>query len=230
MTDAPVFSQKSDPAPHSGFRFVSPAQLRQAIGPGGARQCTLLDVRTPAEYAAEHLPGSLLMPLHDLEKLAGSGGSVPLGAHAMERLGLKQGAQTYILCQTGGRAKRAASMLAGAGVGGCAVVEGGIEACRASGLGLLKGESRVLPLMRQVQIVIGVVSAAGAALSVWKDPLFGLIPLFMGLGLLFAGLTGTCGLALVMARMPWNKGAPGCGSGNASCAAGSGVGQNGGAE
>jgi hypothetical protein len=84
--------------------------------------------------------------------------------------------------------------------------------------------------MRQVQIVIGVVSAAGAALSVWKDPLFGLIPLFMGLGLLFAGLTGTCGLALVMARMPWNKGAAGCGSGNASCAAVSGVGQNGGAE
>jgi rhodanese-related sulfurtransferase len=231
MADAPVFSQKSDPALTSGFRSASAAQLQQAMESGGEQQCTLLDVRTEGEYAAEHLPGSRLMPLHELETLVGAarnGGSVHLDADALERLGLREGVQTYILCQTGGRARRAAATLSGAGVGGCVVVDGGIDACRASGLGVLKGESRVLPLMRQVQIVIGAVCATGAALAVWRDPMFGLIPLFMGLGLLFAGLTGTCGLALLMARMPWNKGAPGCGSGNASCAVGNGVNQNGG--
>ena len=231
MADAPVFSQKSDPAPQSSFRSATTAQFRKALEPGGDQQCTLLDVRTEGEYAAEHLPGSHLMPLHELEKLAGqakAGGSLHLDAHALARLGLREGVPTYILCQSGGRAKRAAAMLSGAGVGGCVVVEGGIDACRAAGLELQKGESSVLPLMRQVQIVIGAFCATGAALALWKDPMFGLIPLFMGLGLLFAGLTGTCGLALLIARMPWNKGAPGCGSRNASCATGNVIPQNGG--
>lgn len=226
MANAPVFSQKSDPAPGASFHSATAAQFREALKLGGEQQCTLLDVRTEVEYAAEHLPGSHLMPLHELEKLAGqakAGGALHLDARTSERLGLKEGVPTYILCQSGGRAKRAALMLSGAGVEGCVVVEGGIEACRASGLELMKGESRVLPLMRQVQIVIGTFCATGAALALWKDPMFGLIPLFMGLGLLFAGLTGTCGLALLIARMPWNKGAPGCGSRNASCVTGDGV-------
>jgi rhodanese-related sulfurtransferase len=231
MADAPVFSHKSDPSPKPGLRSVTTAQLRKALDPGGEQACTLLDVRTEGEYAAEHLPGSRLVPLHELEKLAGQakdGGSLHLDAPALERLGLREGVPTYILCQSGGRAKRAASILSSTGVEGCVVVEGGIDACRASGLELQKGESSVLPLMRQVQIVIGAVCATGAALALWKDPMFGLIPLFMGLGLLFAGLTGTCGLALLMARMPWNKGAPGCGSRNASCATGNVISQNGG--
>ena len=98
------------------------------------------------------------------------------------------------------------------------MVEGGLEACRASGLGIVKGERRILPLMRQVQIVIGLVSATGAALAILNHPMFALIPLFMGLGLVFAGMTGTCGLAILMAKMPWNgRGAVGGGT-PASCA------------
>ena len=231
MADAPVFSHKSHPSPQLGFRSDTAARLRRALESGGEQQRTLLDVRTEGEYAAEHLPGSRLMPLHELEKLvagAEKGGSVQLAASALDRLGLKEGVPTYILCQTGGRAKRAGSLLSGAGVEGCVVVEGGIEACRAAGVATLKGESRVLPLMRQVQIVIGAVCATGAALAVWKDPMFGLLPLFMGLGLVFAGVTGTCGLALLMARLPWNRGARGCATRNASCEAGSDLAQNGG--
>jgi hypothetical protein len=64
----------------------------------------------------------------------------------------------------------------------------------------------VLPLMRQVQIVIGAVSGVGAALALAGDKRFALIPLVTGAGLLFAGLTGTCGLALLLAKMPWNRG------------------------
>jgi hypothetical protein len=80
-----------------------------------------------------------------------------------------------------------------------------MEAWVAAGLSVEKGTSRVLPLMRQVQLVIGLVSGTGAALAIWKHPLFALIPLFMSAGLVFAGATGYCGLALLLARMPWNR-------------------------
>jgi hypothetical protein len=65
--------------------------------------------------------------------------------------------------------------------------------------------------MRQVQIAVGLISAAGAALALTINPLFAIIPLVMGCGLLFAGLTGMCGLALLLAKMPWNR-AQSCGS------------------
>ena len=59
--------------------------------------------------------------------------------------------------------------------------------------------------MRQVQIAVGSISAVGAALALLVNPMFALIPLVTGCGLLFAGVTGFCGLALVLAKMPWNK-------------------------
>ena len=60
--------------------------------------------------------------------------------------------------------------------------------------------------MRQVQIVVGSLSAIGAILAIAVNPWFALLPLILGCGLLFAGITGICGLALLLARMPWNHG------------------------
>jgi rhodanese-related sulfurtransferase len=150
----------------------------------------LLDVRSAAEYEGQHVAGSVHHPLDSLApaQWAAQKGDLPL----------------YIFCQSGGRAGRAASLLAKEGVA-CSVVAGGLEAWLAAGLPVERGESKVLPLMRQVQIVIGLVAGTGAALAIWKHPLFGIIPLFMSAGLVFAGLTGYCGLALLMARMPWNR-------------------------
>jgi len=90
-------------------------------------------------------------------------------------------------------------------VSGCVLVEGGTQAWLDAGLPVNRGESRVLPLMRQVQIVIGIISATGAALALAVNPWFAILPLITGGGLLFAGVTGYCGLALVLAKMPWNK-------------------------
>jgi hypothetical protein len=70
--------------------------------------------------------------------------------------------------------------------------------------------------MRQVQIAVGLISATGAWLALSVNPWFALVPLATGCGLLFAGLTGTCGMALLLAKMPWNK-TPACNS--ASCCA-----------
>jgi hypothetical protein len=87
------------------------------------------------------------------------------------------------------------------------LVEGGTQAWIDAGLPVNRGNSRVLPLMRQVQIVVGLLSAAGATLALAVNPYFVIIPLVIGCGLLFAGFTGHCGLALVLARMPWNRAA-----------------------
>lgn len=161
--------------------------------------CTILDVRTPAEFAASHLEGSVLLPLDRLSPEALQGA---LGALSpIETVS----APVYVLCQSGGRATRALKKMQEWGIPGCSVVEGGMDACAAAGAELVRGESRVLPLMRQVQLVIGTVSALGAGLALWKDGRFAWIPLFTGLGLFYAGLTGTCGLALLLGRMPWNQ-------------------------
>lgn len=153
----------------------------------------LLDVRTPGEYAAAHVPDAQLIPLDDLDA----------AAYCRERG--SDGAPVYVLCQSGGRARRAIGKLQAAGVQGCVLVEGGTQAWIDAGLPVIRGESRVLPLMRQVQIVVGALSAVGALLALTVNPLFALIPLVIGSGLLFAGLTGICGLALLLAKMPWNK-------------------------
>jgi len=59
--------------------------------------------------------------------------------------------------------------------------------------------------MRQVQIVVGSLAAIGAILALAVNPWFAILPLFLGCGLLFAGISGTCGMALLLARMPWNR-------------------------
>ena len=170
---------------------ITPEELYRLLAGGAAAE--IMDVRTPGEYAAAHVPGAKLAPLDDLDAArfcrehdAGNG-------------------PVYVLCQTGGRARKAIERLQSAGFAGAVLVEGGTQAWMDAGLPVERGESKVLPLMRQVQIVVGFLSALGAALSLMVHPLFALIPLVLGCGLLFAGLTGLCGLALLLAKMPWNR-------------------------
>jgi rhodanese-related sulfurtransferase len=169
---------------------VSPRELQRLLAGGGVE---LLDVRTPGEFAGAHIPGARLIPLDELDAVA-----------LLQERG-PNSQPFYVLCQTGGRARRAIEKFQRAGCDDCVLVEGGMEAWLNAGLPVNRGPSRMLPLMRQVQIVVGSLSAAGAALALTVNPWFALIPLVTGGGLLFAGLSGFCGLALVLARMPWNR-------------------------
>ena len=170
---------------------VSAQELQRRLVAGQAAY--LLDVRTPGEYAGAHVPGAKLIPLDELDATV----------FCRERNG--DCSPVYVLCQSGGRARRAIEKLERGGVRGCVFVEGGIQAWVDAGLPVNRGQSRVLPLMRQVQIIVGFLSAVGGLLALTVNNLFAIIPLVVGSGLLVAGLTGFCGLALVLVKMPWNK-------------------------
>jgi rhodanese-related sulfurtransferase len=170
---------------------ITPHELQGLLATG--KPARLLDVRSPAEHLSSHIPGTKLIPLDELDP----------AAFCRERG--TDSSPLYVICQSGGRAGRAIQKLEAAGVKGCVLLEGGTQAWIDAGLPVVRGESRVLPLMRQVQITIGAISATGALLALLVDSRFSIIPLFMGCGLLMAGITGFCGLAILMAKMPWNK-------------------------
>jgi len=172
-------------------RSISPAALAACLGTGNSHQ--LLDVRTPPEYASAHVPSATLIPLDQLRV------EVVLAKH-------EPGTPIYVLCQAGARASKAIEQFELAGCDDCVLVEGGTQAWIDAGLPIHRGVSKVLPLMRQVQIVVGTLSASGAILALASNRWFAVVPLFIGCGLLFAGITGTCGMALLLARMPWNRG------------------------
>ena len=170
---------------------IAPRELRRLLAEGGPAQ--LLDVRTPAEFAGAHVPGAKLIPLDELDP----------ASFARQRGG--EEIPVYVLCQSGGRARKAIERLERAGIRDCVLVEGGTQGWIDAGLRVNRGQSHVLPLMRQVQIIVGFISVSGAVLALAVNPLFAIVPLVMGCGLLFAAITGTCGLALLLVYCPRNN-------------------------
>jgi len=171
---------------------VSPAELQHLCQGAHA---DILDVRTRAEFESSHIPGAVLVPLDALNIAAFLKGRAD------------QSKPLYVVCQSGARARKAIDRFHRAGFEGCVLVEGGTEAWMDAGLPVIRGNRQTLSLLRQVQITIGIVSAAGAALALTVHRGFAALPLLTGCGLLFAGLTGTCGLALLLAKLPWNHAA-----------------------
>jgi rhodanese-related sulfurtransferase len=171
-------------------KSISPAALSALLSAGDTHQ--LLDVRTPPEYASVHVPGAKLMPLDELK----------INPFVAQH---KPGTPIYVLCQAGERAAKAVEQFERAGCEDCVLVEGGTQAWINAELPVHRSARSVLPLMRQVQIAVGLLSAVGAILALTVNSWFAALPLLLGCGLLFAGITGTCGLALLLARMPWNR-------------------------
>lgn len=164
------------------------------ISPQEAKSCAddlWLDVRTPAEYLEAHVEGSVLKPLQDLNideiKSLSSG---------------KPGC--IVICRAGGRARQAAEKLSAAGLNNIKVMEGGITAWQAAGLPVNKGK-KTISLERQVRIAAGALVLLGAILSSIGSSNWIWLSGFVGAGLIFAGVTDTCGMAMVLARMPWNN-------------------------
>jgi rhodanese-related sulfurtransferase len=114
----------------------------------------------------------------------------------------------YLLCRSGQRAAKAAQRLAGAGFLQPVVVEGGTLAWIEAGLPVDRSPVKVISLERQVRIAAGTIVFAGVLLAKFVDARFIWLSGFVGVGLVFAGITDFCGMGLVIAKMPWNKRKP----------------------
>lgn len=164
--------------------------------PTGDPHALLLDVRTPAEFTEVNVPGSVSVPLHTLD---------PTKVRAL----LAGKSACYLFCRSGGRATQAADKLAAAGLENLIVVEGGVEAWATAGLPVNRGPA-TMSLERQVRIAAGFLVLLGAGLGYFFNPAWLALSAFVGGGLMFSGFTNTCGMGMVLARMPWNSGQPDC--------------------
>lgn len=163
----------------------------------------LLDVRTPVEHAEERIAHSILMPLDQLSAAQ----VMPLMAEA----GL-----TVLVCRSGGRAERARQRLEADGCHGAVVLDGGVDAWLAAGQAVERSPKKRLPLMRQVQLIIGLLALSSSLLALFVNRQFAWVPAFLGAGLTMAGATGWCGLAILLSKMPWNR-VEGCCQTTGSC-------------
>lgn len=152
----------------------------------------ILDVRSAAEFREMHIPGSHLMPLDRLD----TDEVKSLAADA---------ASCVVVCYSGKRSDQACQRLREAGLGEVRSLQGGLELWQRSGLPLKRSTKGPIAIIRQVQIVAGLMVLVGTILTVALDPWWAILPGFFGAGLTFAGLSGFCGLGLLLARMPWNK-------------------------
>jgi glyoxylase-like metal-dependent hydrolase (beta-lactamase superfamily II) len=162
---------------------------------GGAT--SIIDVRTAPEIEMEGVAGVRHIQLDQIERRIDEVMATP--------------APRLLFCRTGSRAEMARQALVKQGVGGLTVIEGGIEEWKASGGDVVTGRKRI-SLERQLRIIIGGGVVLGAVLALTVHPLWVLLCLFMGAGLLNAGITDLCPMATVVGRMPWNR-ASGTGAG-----------------
>jgi rhodanese-related sulfurtransferase len=167
---------------------LTPAELAQALT--AAPRARLLDVRTPAEYETAHIAGAYNVPLD------------ALGEHAREVRSVPD--PVILICQSGQRARVAEEALRRSGMANLHVLDGGVNGWIAAGQPVTRGAQR-LTLERQVRIVAGVLAAFGGALALAMSPWFALLPVIIGSGLVAAGVTNTCGMALLLTRLPYNR-------------------------
>ncbi len=189
----------------TAYQTMSARELdNKAIGQG-----VIIDVRTKMEHNEKHLGRAHAhVPLDELDP-----------RDFMLRHGLGRDSDIYVLCRSGARAKQAAEKFIADGFSNVYVVDGGLMACEESGVAVQgqaaaagmsapqKSGGGVIPLERQVRIAAGLMAGLGALLGLVAHPVFTLIPLFVGGGLVFSGVTDRCGLALVLTKAPWNKSA-----------------------
>ena len=170
---------------------ISPADL--AVRRRSDQPCELIDVRTPVEFREVHVDFARNIPLDQLD---------PAGVMRTRHGGAAD--PLYLICKLGGRSQQAAEKFRQQGFDNVVSVEGGTQACEQAGLPVVRGK-KAISLERQVRIAAGSLVLIGVLLGWLVHPaIFGLSG-FVGAGLLFAGLTDTCGMGMLLARMPWNQ-------------------------
>lgn len=172
-------------------KSISPQELEKLYSSG--ERLELIDVRTPVEFRDIHLEFAKNIPLDQLQPAA-----------IMEARGDTKDQPLYVVCHAGGRGEKACEQFRQAGYENVVNVAGGTSACGATGLPLQQGK-KAISLERQVRIVAGTLVLAGVLLGWLVHPAFVALSAFIGAGLIFAGITDTCGMGMALAKMPWNR-------------------------
>ncbi|MCL2790383.1 MAG: rhodanese-like domain-containing protein [Desulfobulbus sp.] len=167
-------------------RMISPREAAQLQERGEA---TLIDVRETEEFDAVHIAGARLQPLSVLAQLPADD---------------DQGKPVIYFCRSGRRTATAMAQLESRGHAETLILDGGLIAWRQAGLPVVVGDKGPLPIMRQVHVAAGALVVIFVGLG-QLAPVFRLLAALVGCGLLFSGLTGACGMALFLTKMPWNK-------------------------
>lgn len=173
------------------MKTIAPAELQNLLVEKS--NLPVLDVRTPAEFGAAHVPQAHNIPLDSLD---------PEALYAAGRLPRDE--PVYLLCQSGGRATKAAEKFAAAGFAQAVVVVGGTSGWETAGLPITRGKA-FIGIERQVRIAAGSLVLLGVILSFAVHPYFIGLSAFVGAGLVFAGLSDWCGMGLLLAKAPWNQ-------------------------
>jgi rhodanese-related sulfurtransferase len=170
------------------IKTIDAATLKRWMDAGEA---VIVDVREPAEHTAEKIEGATL---------------VPLGTVCKQGMPHCEGKKLVVHCRSGKRSASACEKLLAEDPSlEIYNLEGGISAWAAAGHEVASSGKFFLPLDRQVQLTIGVMLIAGSVLGYLFSPAWLLLTGFIGGGLTMAGLTGFCGLAMIIAKMPWNQ-------------------------
>ncbi len=164
------------------LKKITPAEARARIAEGAA----LIDIRGADEHARSRIPGA---------------DNAPLGSE----LNLGDAPAVIYHCRSGMRTDANAAQLAAASPCEAYLLEGGIDAWRAAGLPVITDAKAPLEIMRQVQITAGLLVLTGVILSLTVAQAWIGLSAFVGAGLTFAGISGWCGMAKLLALMPWNQ-------------------------
>jgi rhodanese-related sulfurtransferase len=174
-----------------GAPTITPGEIEELRRRGYAVE--LIDVQTPAEYREIHAEPARLVPLDSLDPDA-----------IMRARSGSESDPLYTICRSGARGRKAAEKFHAAGYANVVNVEGGTLVWERAGLPVVRGK-KTMSLERQVRIAAGSLVMLGTALGAFVHPGFLGLPAFVGAGLIFAGVTDTCGMGMLLARMPWNR-------------------------
>jgi Rhodanese-related sulfurtransferase len=170
----------------TGLRTISPERAAELV----RRGAVLIDIREANEHAREHIPGAR--------------------HHALSRLDTESPARPgdevlVFHCRSGARTHGHAARLATAATCEAYILDGGLNAWRKAGLPVALDRSQPIDIMRQVQIAAGSLVLMGILFGTLVAPGFYALSAFVGAGLMFAGISGFCGMAHLLALMPWNR-------------------------
>lgn len=172
-----------------GFTTIDALGAKALLEKGEA---ILIDVREPVEFSNLSIENAILKPLSMI-----SDSDISSDSPKKIIVQCRSGKRSQTACHQYSKAHPHIEFFN---------LDGGILAWQKAGFKTIsKNKSKVLPLDRQVQLTVGSMVFLGVIFGYFFNPNFLIIPLFFGAGLMFAGLSGTCGLAMFLAKMPWNQ-------------------------